>query len=98
MLAAQIEAIIAKIEKMTEEYNTMRQAEITMHTLLGALYGDIRKKLIEKMELDMTLQGLRQLEWCENHPTRDSSTQVWDFQLEQPPSMTLPIVFSSPPR
>ena len=45
----------------------------------------------------MTLQSLRKLEWCENHPMRDSSTQVREFQLEQPPSMTLPIVFATPP-
>src|SRR5277367_2678334 len=74
MLAAKIEATIAKIEKVTEEYNALRQAEINMHTLLGMLYGDIRTKLVEKMELDMTLQSLRQLEWSENHQMRDSST------------------------
>src|SRR5277367_3570211 len=97
MLAAKIEATIAKIEKVTEEYNAMRQAEINLHTVLAMLYGDIRTKLVEKMELDMTLQSLRQLEWCEKHPMRDSSTQVREFQLEQSPSMTLPIVFATPP-
>ena len=97
MLAAKIEATVDMIEKVTEEYNALRQAEVTMHTLLGALYGDITAKLVEKMELDIHLQMLRQLEWSDNHPMRDSSTQVREFQLEQPQSMTLPIVYRTPP-
>src|SRR5277367_5724164 len=92
-----IAGIEEHLKKAEEHHRKLRRQQDKARTHLARLDADIQTATQTKLLLEMNLQVFRQTEWEAHHPAREAGTQVRDFQLPQPPSMTLPIVFQEPP-
>ena len=97
MIAQVIAGMERHLEKATEHHMKLRKRQERMQTNMVSLETEIQSALQTKLLLEMNLQVFRQTEWEANHPVRELGTQVRDFQLEAPASMTLPIVMMEPP-
>src|SRR5277367_2545227 len=93
--------VIAGMEKhlmkAIEHHQKLRKRQERMQMNAASLEEEVQTALQTKVLLEMNLRVFRQAEWEANHPVRESGTQVREFQLEQYPSMTLPIVVMTPP-
>src|SRR5277367_6807756 len=85
------------VDQYGQECSELQYCEARMLEYAAMLREDLRRKTNPNLVAELNLQTLRDAEWKANHPQRDRSTQVHEFQLPSPPSMTLPIVVRETP-
>ena len=97
MFADMIQGMEQHLKNAVEHHQKLKRKQERMQTNTRILQAEVDAALQTKLLLEMNLELFRQVEWNLNHPAREATTQVRDFQLPMPPSMTLPIVFHEPP-
>src|SRR5277367_1600765 len=81
MYAPMLNMLKKEFEKVAALHLQLRQQEVTLKTSRETLEAEIRRVMEVKLVLDIQIQALREAEWQANHPLRDFSTQIRDFQL-----------------
>src|SRR5277367_6488604 len=97
MFSQVIAGMESHLMKAIEHHQKLRRRQERMQINAASLEAEIQTALQTKLLLEMNLQVFRQAEWEANHPVRETGMQVREFQLEQYPSMTLPIIVMTPP-